>query len=138
MTKSIERRQERGQPVTVGSLPTMFVRVSSARKPTPGGGTAGVIGFNVWMTAVNPPFEKAMDEFRSADGVVIDLRGNPGGLAGMIMGIAGHFMTERATLGVMKTQGIGDEVPRESAARRTPPASASSRTRVPSLFSWTG
>jgi len=104
VTKSIERRQERGQPVTVGSLPTMFVRVSSARKPTPGGGTAGVIGFNVWMTAVDPPFEKAMDEFRSADGVVIDLRGNPGGLAGMIMGIAGHFMTERATLGVMKTR----------------------------------
>jgi carboxyl-terminal processing protease len=45
-----------------------------------------------------------MDQFRSADGIVIDLRGNPGGLAGMIMGVAGHFMTERATLGVMKTR----------------------------------
>ena len=102
--KSIERRQERGQPVTVGSLPTMFVRVSSSLKPTPAGGTAGVIGFNVWMTAVGPQFQKAMDEFRSADGIVIDLRGNPGGLAGMIMGLAGHFMAERATLGVMKTR----------------------------------
>jgi carboxyl-terminal processing protease len=104
VSKSVERRQERGEPVTVGSLPTMFVRVSSSLKPTPGGGTAGVIGFNVWMTAVDPPFEKAMDQFRSADGIVIDLRGNPGGLAGMIMGVAGHFMTERATLGVMKTK----------------------------------
>jgi carboxyl-terminal processing protease len=104
VTKSIERRQEGGQPVTVGSLPTMYVRVSSSLKPTPGGGTAGLIGFNVWMTAVDPEFQKAMDRFRSADGVVIDLRGNPGGLAAMIMGLAGHFVTERATLGVMKTR----------------------------------
>jgi carboxyl-terminal processing protease len=104
VTKSIERRRESGQPVTVGSLPTMYVRVSSSLKATPGGGTAGVIGFNVWMTAVDPEFQKAIDRFRSADGVVIDLRGNPGGLAAMIMGLAGHFMTERATLGVMKTR----------------------------------
>ncbi len=104
VNKSIERRHERGQPVTVGSLPTMFVRVSSLSTPTPGGGTAGVIGFNVWMTAVNPEFEKAMDRFRSADGIVIDLHGNPGGLAAMIMGIAGHFVSEPVTLGVMKTR----------------------------------
>ncbi len=82
----------------------MFVRVSSSLKPTPAGGTAGVIGFNVWMTAVDPEFQKAMDRFRSADGIVIDLRGNPGGLAAMIMGLAGHFVSERATLGVMKTR----------------------------------
>ena len=104
VTKSVELRHERGQPVTVGSLPTMFVRVSSSLMPTPAGGTAGVIGFNVWMTAVDAQFQKAMDEFRSADGIVIDLRGNPGGLAAMIMGLAGHFVSERATLGVMKTR----------------------------------
>ena len=104
VTKTIERRRERGEPVTVGSLPTMFVRVSSSLAPTPGGGKAGVIGFNVWMTAVNPEFEKAMDRFRSTDGIVIDLRGNPGGLAAMIMGIAGHFVSEPVTLGVMKTR----------------------------------
>ena len=56
------------------------------------------------MTAVDPQFQKAMDQFRSADGIVIDLRGNPGGLAAMIMGLAGHFVSERATLGVMKTR----------------------------------
>jgi carboxyl-terminal processing protease len=45
-----------------------------------------------------------MDEYRGADGIVIDLRGNPGGLAAMIMGLAGHFVNERATLGVMNTR----------------------------------
>jgi carboxyl-terminal processing protease len=102
--KSVARKLEQGQPVTVGSLPTMYVRVSSSLKQTPGGRSAGVVGFNVWMTAVNAEFEKAMDRFRSADGIVIDLRGNPGGLAAMIMGLAGHFVNEPVTLGVMQTR----------------------------------
>ena len=58
---SLERRPEQGQPVTVGSLPTMFVRVESERKQTPGGRTAGVIRFNVWMAAVDALFQKAVD-----------------------------------------------------------------------------
>jgi carboxyl-terminal processing protease len=41
---------------------------------------------------------------RNCEGVVIDLRGNPGGVAGMVMGIAGHFMKERKPLGVLKTR----------------------------------
>lgn len=104
VTKSVERKYEQGQPVTVGSLPTMYVRVSSSLKPTPSGKKAGVIGFNVWMTAVNIEFERAMDRFRSADGVVIDLRGNPGGLAAMIMRLAGNFVDEPLILGIMKTK----------------------------------
>jgi carboxyl-terminal processing protease len=101
---SIARQPEPGEPVTVGSLPTMFVRVESDRLRTPAGRTAGLIRFNVWMTAVDPQFQKALDEFRTADGIVIDLRGNPGGLAAMIMGISGHFIAERKPLGVMKTR----------------------------------
>jgi carboxyl-terminal processing protease len=104
VTKTIARKYEQGEPVTVGSLPTMYVRVSSSLKSTPAGRKAGVIGFNVWMTAVDREFQKAMDQYRSADGIVIDLRGNPGGLAAMIMGLAGHFVSERVTLGVMTTR----------------------------------
>jgi carboxyl-terminal processing protease len=104
VTKSIRRQAEHGEPVTVGSLPTMYVRVSSSAMKTPAGGTAGVVGFNVWMTPVNAPFQQAMDRFRGSDGIVVDLRGNPGGLAAMIMGIAGHFVNERLTLGIMKTR----------------------------------
>jgi carboxyl-terminal processing protease len=104
LTKSVRRQSDEGEPVTVGSLPTMYVRVTSSEARTPAGASAGVIGFNVWMTPVNGPFQDAIDRFRGADGIVLDLRGNPGGLAAMIMGIAGHFLTERLTLGVMKTR----------------------------------
>jgi carboxyl-terminal processing protease len=104
VAKSIRRTAEAGEPVHVGNLPTMYVRVRSSLMETPGGGKAGVIAFNVWMAAVDAKFQQAMDRFRTADGLVIDLRGNPGGLAAMIMGISGHFLSERLTLGVMKTK----------------------------------
>ncbi|NUR53375.1 MAG: hypothetical protein HOQ29_02920 [Acidobacteria bacterium] len=105
MRKSIQRIAESGEPVTVGSLPTMHVRVRSSLMRTPEGGRAGVIAFNVWMAAVDVKFQQAIDRFRDADGVVIDLRGNPGGLAAMIMGLAGHFVSEPLTLGVMNARG---------------------------------
>jgi len=101
---SLDRRPESGSPVTVGNLPTMYVRVEKGKKSTPSGGTAGVIKFNVWMAAVDAEFQRAMDELRRSDGIIIDLRGNPGGLAAMLMGISGHFMSDRKSLGVMKTR----------------------------------
>jgi carboxyl-terminal processing protease len=101
---ALARQTESGQPVTVGHLPTMYVRVESERRQLAGGGTAGIIRFNVWMAAVDREFQKAMDSLRDADGIVIDLRGNPGGLAAMLMGISGHFLDERKVLGTMKTR----------------------------------
>jgi carboxyl-terminal processing protease len=106
VTLAIERRPERGDPVTLGHLPTMHVRVEREKRATPRGATAGIVGFNVWMASVDAQFQKAVDEFRTADGIIVDLRGNPGGLAAMIMGVAGHFVADRKVLGVMKTRQI--------------------------------
>jgi carboxyl-terminal processing protease len=101
---TLDRRPEAGEPVTVGSLPTMYVRVDSEARRTPAGRKAGVIAFNVWMPVVDGLFQKAIDEHRSADGIVLDLRGNPGGIAAMLMGISGHFLAERKPIGIMKTR----------------------------------
>jgi carboxyl-terminal processing protease len=100
----IVRRAEPGTPITLGKLPTMYVRVAHERMTTPGKATAGFIRFNVWMAAVDARVQRAVDEMRSADGMILDLRGNPGGLAAMLMGIAGHFVAERTPLGVMQTR----------------------------------
>lgn len=104
VTKSVARQTEPGEPVTVGSLPTMFVRVSNQDRRTPSGRPVGFVGFNIWMAAVDAPFQRAIDQHRGSAGIVLDLRGNPGGLAAMMMGIAGHFVGERTSLGVMKTR----------------------------------
>jgi len=102
--RTIARWQQSGQAVTVGNLPTMYVQVTTEERTTPAGRRAGVIGFNVWMAAVDRPFQLAVDTYRDASGIVIDLRGNPGGLAAMMMGLAGHFFPARESLGVMKSR----------------------------------
>jgi carboxyl-terminal processing protease len=101
---SLKRQPDAGEPAKIGNLPTMFVRLETESRKTKGGATAAVIGFNVWMPSVDAEFQKAIDRHRSADAIVLDLRGNPGGLAAMLMGISGHFLTERKVLGTMKTR----------------------------------
>jgi carboxyl-terminal processing protease len=101
---AVPRRPEKGTPVTVGNLPTMYVRVEKQKLSTPSGAAIGLIKFNVWMAAVDAQFQAAIDELRKADGMIIDLRGNPGGLAAMLRGISGHFLRESTSLGVMKTR----------------------------------
>lgn len=66
----------------------------------------GLIRFNIWLIPVARPFDVAMDTLRSADGIIIDLRGNPGGIGAMAMGIAGHFTAEARELGEMKTRDV--------------------------------
>ena len=66
----------------------------------------GLIRFNIWLIPVARPFDIAMDTLRSADGIIIDLRGNPGGIGAMAMGIAGHFTPEVRELGEMKTRDV--------------------------------
>lgn len=103
-----------GEIVSFGNLPPMVVDVRtralcandlSAIGLAPcGGDVVGMVGFSVWLTAINPRFDAAMDEFRDSLGVIIDLRGNPGGLGGMAMGLGGHFFEEPVSLGTMKTR----------------------------------
>src|SRR6185312_12107193 len=59
-------------------------------------GGAGYIRFNEFLDPVTvmPKFEAAMKEFAKAPGVILDLRGNPGGIGIMAMGIAGFFVGE--------------------------------------------
>jgi len=64
----------------------------------------GLIRFNIWLIPVARPFDLAMDTLRTADGIVLDLRGNPGGIGAMAMGIAGHFTPEASDLGEMRSR----------------------------------
>ena len=103
VTRRIVRTPEAGLPVKFGHLPTLFARLD-ATEVERGGASVGVIRFNVWMTAIARPFDEAIDRFRGAKGIVIDLRGNPGGVLTMIMGLSGHFLDGPVNLGVIKTR----------------------------------
>jgi carboxyl-terminal processing protease len=62
----------------------------------------GVIHFNIWMPVLAAQFDAAIDSLRDADAIVLDLRGNLGGVGGMSMGIAGHFLDSAVALGEMQ------------------------------------
>ena len=97
-------RETPGQVVEYGALPPMHVQFDSERLPGHGG-CIGVIRFNIFMTPVMPQFEDAMSSMRSCSGVILDLRGNLGGVGAMIMGMTGHFFAEAETLGTMRLRG---------------------------------
>ena len=101
---NVPLRETPGEVVEYGVLPPMHVQFQSARLANPAG-CVGVIRFNIFMTPVMPQFQDAMAQMASCRGVILDLRGNLGGVGAMIMGMTGHFFAEPETLGTMRLRG---------------------------------
>jgi carboxyl-terminal processing protease len=100
-TLTLKRVRGPGEAVQFGSLPVLYSHFSSTELRPATGRRIGLIRFDIWLLPTAIAFNKAMDEFRDANGIIIDLRGNIGGMVGMIIGSAGHFLKEPATLGSM-------------------------------------
>jgi carboxyl-terminal processing protease len=97
----LERAPPPGKLVSFGNLPESRLVFDSRRLP----GGAGYIHFNEFLDPVSimPQFEAAVKQFDKAPGIVLDLRGNPGGIGVMAMGIAGFFIDKSGQkLGEMK------------------------------------
>jgi carboxyl-terminal processing protease len=90
-----------GVTTQFGNLPPIRVTAEHERVRAPGGASVGVIRFNYWFPAIAAQIDDAVNEMRGADGMVIDMRGNFGGLGAMAMGVAGHFTERRDTIGTM-------------------------------------
>jgi carboxyl-terminal processing protease len=104
----VERRlvlhQSRGELVQYGNLPPALARLEHELLPIDGG-CVGVIRMSIWLGPLAAPFDRAVDAMRHCDGVIVDLRGNPGGVAGLVIGTAGHFVPDTVTLGIMRMRG---------------------------------
>ena len=85
-------REPIGVPATLGHLPTFYVRFTAKRVE----GSVGYVSLNVFFDAVNvvKQFGEAIDANRDADGLIIDLRGNPGGMGLMSFAMANWFVTK--------------------------------------------
>jgi carboxyl-terminal processing protease len=97
----VARAVPEGKLVSFGNLPETRLFFESRRLA----GGAGYIRFNLFLDPVSimPQVEAALKEFAKAPGVILDLRGNPGGIGIMAMGIAGFFVGESGhKLGEMK------------------------------------
>jgi len=100
----LERGEPRGKIVSFGNLPAQHVWTES-RKPRP---DIGYVAFNMFMDAelISKTMQDAVESCRDCKGFIIDLRGNPGGIGGLAMGVASWFIEEKGLkLGTMYLRG---------------------------------
>jgi len=75
---------------------------NSSTNSSNGSGYIGYIRFNIFTTPVIEKLKAAITDFSGADGMIFDLRGNPGGVGGIAMTIAGKICEKPGLLGTMK------------------------------------
>ena len=90
--RDLVAEQPVGVPATFGHLPTFYVEFTAGRVE----GSVAYISLNVFFDAVNvmKKFGEAIEANRDADGLIIDLRGNPGGMGIMSFAIANWSVTK--------------------------------------------
>lgn len=105
----VVRAEPPGSFVKFGNLPPMSTNLdhrwlTDAETGDPDA-RIGYIAFNIFMIPIAPQFERAMVELQDADGIVIDLRGNPGGVGMMASALSRFLVSEPAQLGTMTMRG---------------------------------
>jgi carboxyl-terminal processing protease len=93
VTKRLSYAKPRGTLTQFGYLYPSYVWFDSSRV---GGGNIGYVAFNLFLDPARLMnlFGEAVKSCMQCDGFIIDLRGNPGGLGAMAMGMAGWFVEQ--------------------------------------------
>ena len=98
VVKKLAQADPKGNLVQFGYLNPMHVWFSSSRAGAGrvGGGAIGYVAFNAFLDPerLMASFGEAVQSCQTCDGFVIDLRGNPGGIGIMAMGMAGWFIAQ--------------------------------------------
>ena len=90
----------------IGNLPPLYAEFEAKRLS----GGIGYIRFNAFVPAMMQKTCAALRDMRDAPGIIIDLRGNEGGLLGMISGLGGLLQSYTSIFGTMKTRSGQDPV----------------------------
>jgi carboxyl-terminal processing protease len=74
-------------------------------------GKVGYLRFNIWLLPLMPRIEQAMIELREQgmQALVLDLRGNPGGVGMMVVPLARLLLSESQSLGRMQMRAATQE-----------------------------
>ena len=100
-TISIKRERLKGEmSAPIGNLPSMYTEFESRRLP----GGLGYIRFNAFVPSLMERLCAALRTMKDAPGIILDLRGNQGGLLGMIGGLMGLLETNLTSIGTMQTR----------------------------------
>jgi carboxyl-terminal processing protease len=99
---SIRRERLKGEmSPAMGNMPSMYTEFESKRLR----GGLGYIRFNAFVPSLMEKLCGALRSMKDAPGIVLDLRGNQGGLLGMIGGLTGLLENTTTMMGAMQTRG---------------------------------
>ena len=101
--KAIILEEAPGKRIVFGNFPPFYLRTATESLEN------GIVyfTFSVFFDPLTlmPAFEAAMKSFIDAPGVIIDIRGNPGGIGAIPIGMAGWFIGEKNyDIGTMRTR----------------------------------
>lgn len=101
-TISVRRERLKGQMSTaIGNLPSMYTEFEAKRLR----GGVGYIRFNAFVPPLMEKLCGALRSMKNAPGIILDLRGNQGGLLGMVSGLTGLLENTPTFMGTLKTRG---------------------------------
>ena len=91
--RTLAPAQQKGARVRFGYLSPMQLWFNSSRV---GDGNIGYVAFNVFLDAqrLMTSFGESVKACEKCEGFIVDLRGNPGGIGIMAMGMAGWFISQ--------------------------------------------
>jgi carboxyl-terminal processing protease len=84
----------------IGNLPALYTEFESRQLP----GGYGYIRFNAFVPSLMKKICAALRTQHEARGLILDLRGNQGGLLGMLGGLTGLLEDRPVALGIMQTR----------------------------------
>jgi carboxyl-terminal processing protease len=96
----LDRDQPQGKAVQIGLLPPLYPEVHVSHV-----GEVGVIAFNFFLLEpVLSEVQKAIDGFRArgTKAIILDLRGNPGGMGAMAIPVAARLVSKPLVLGTIQ------------------------------------
>lgn len=108
VVRMVECEPPEGEPVSLGNLDAVPTKVEHRIVD---GTKIGYLAFNVWMLPMVQKIEKAVDEMRGngMEALIIDLRGNPGGVGPMSVPVARLLLSESGTLGKLELRKFAQE-----------------------------
>ena len=93
------RRMSRGRGrVAMEAMPPYYIEFEAKRLPQ----NIGYFRFNYWAAPVDKKFISALASMRDVRGIIIDLRGNPGGILSIVHTITKHLLAEKTKVSAWK------------------------------------